>query len=398
MILYGPSVLKKMYCLKQQTYNLYLANYSQRPVNAFDVSDDNISNRKVCVVDSGYDMTNQHLPKTKVNGWSPSAWGNNWTKDDHGHGTHVAGIIVATNANKSGMQGVIRNGQLPLFISKVQQGPKIKKTSFVCEALNECVAKGANIINMSIYLNNNKCVKLAFDRASEENVLIVAAAGNLGDTEHATKYAYPASYDNVISVAAVDKDKMHASFSQRNDQVDIAAPGVRIDSTCTTTKDTPLCRGTEEYDKISGTSMATPFVSGVAALVWSHCLDTCSAADITDILLNSATNPGEEGDISKIRLKYGSGIVNAKKAYDYALEKGFIPSGPSLEPSGEPSTSPKPSFEPTVLPSSEPSHDPSKASVDNPTSSPSKEPTHDPSKEPTGNPTFSPSTDCTSFF
>ena len=208
-------------------------NFGLHMVNAFDVSDENISNRKVCVVDSGYDKDHPNLPK-QHEGWS--AWGDPvpWDKDDYGHGTHVAGIIVATNDDKSGMQGVIRNGQLPLFISKVQQGPKIKKTSFVCEALNECVAKGANIINMSIYLNNNKCVKLAFDRASEENVLIVAAAGNLGDTEHATKYAYPASYDNVISVAAVNADKTHASFSQRNDQVDIAAPGVRIDSTCTT--------------------------------------------------------------------------------------------------------------------------------------------------------------------
>ena len=110
-------------------------NFGLHMVNAFDVSDDKISNRKVCIVDSGYDKGNTHLPdnSTKLDGWS--AWGDPvpWDKDDYGHGTHVAGIIVATNDDKSGMQGVIRNGQLPLFISKIQQGPKIKRISFVCE-------------------------------------------------------------------------------------------------------------------------------------------------------------------------------------------------------------------------------------------------------------------------
>ena len=363
-------------------------NFGLLMVNAFDVSDENISNRKVCVVDSGYDKGgNTHLPK-QHEGWS--AWKNvQWDKDDHGHGTHVAGIMVAKNDDKSGMQGVIQNDELPLFISKIQQGPKMKRSSFVIKGLLECVKAGANIINMSIHVNNDKCLKLAIHRASKEDVLLIATAGNLGNTEHATKYAYPASYYNVISVAAVNADKTYASFSQRNDKVDIAAPGVLINSTCTT-KDTGLCRGSEEYDKISGTSMAAPFVSGVAALVWSHCPYTCSAANITDILLNSSTNPGEEGSTFNKHM-YGSGVVNAEIAYDYALEKGLIPSGPSLEPSAEPSTSPKPSFEPTVLPSSEPSRDPSKAPVDKPTSSPSTEPTHGPSKGPTGNPTFSPS-------
>ena len=64
-------------------------NFGLHMVNAFDVSDEHISNRKVCVVDSGYDTKNLHLPKTKLDGWSPNGWGNNWNKDDHGHGTHV---------------------------------------------------------------------------------------------------------------------------------------------------------------------------------------------------------------------------------------------------------------------------------------------------------------------
>ena len=73
-------------------------NFGLHMVNAFDVSDDKISNRKVCIVDSGYDKGNKNLPdnSTKLDGWSP--WGDavHWNKDDYGHGSHVAGIIVVT--------------------------------------------------------------------------------------------------------------------------------------------------------------------------------------------------------------------------------------------------------------------------------------------------------------
>ena len=197
-------------------------NFGLHMVNAFDVSDENISNRKVCVVDSGYDQGNPNLPKEYEEGWSPWGDAQPWYKDGTGHGTHVAGIIVATNNDKSAMQGVIRNGQLPLFISKIQQGPKIKRTSYICTALHKCVEAGANIINMSFYVHQNNCLKSALDKASRNDVLLIAAAGNLGNTEQGTRYSYPASYDNVVSVAAVNADKTHASFSQRNDQVDIA--------------------------------------------------------------------------------------------------------------------------------------------------------------------------------
>ena len=373
-------------------------NFGLHMVNAFDVSDENISNRKVCIVDSGYDQGNPNLPNEHEEGWSPWGDASPWYKDGTGHGTHVAGIIVATNSNKSGMQGVIRNGELPLFISKIQQGPKIKRTSFVCSALNKCLEVGANIINMSFYVNQNDCLKAALDRASRENVLLIAAAGNLGTTEQGTRYSYPASYDNVVSVAAVNALKKHAPFSQRNDQVNIAAPGVNIQSTCISSK----CRESGAYVRNSGTSMAVPFVSGVAALVWSHCPDTCTAATIKDILLNSAIVPAEEDSIFDTngivnplwkKFQIGRGIVNAKAAFDYALERGLIQKGSSLQPSGEPSTSSHQTFVPTISPSSEPSHYPSKEPTNIPTSLPSAGPSQKPSEVPTDIPTVSSSTE-----
>ena len=87
-------------------------------------------------------------------------------------------------------------------------------------------------------------------------MLLVAAAGNSGNGA----YSYPASYNNVISVAATDSSDDRAPFSQFNDQVDIAAPGVGVPSTT----------GTDGYSSYSGTSMATPHVSGVAMVLWNQ--------------------------------------------------------------------------------------------------------------------------------
>ena len=104
--------------------------------------------------------------------------------------------------------------------------------------------------------NYQQYIKDAVKNLWESGILVVAAAGNAGNGQK----SYPASYDHVISVAAVDSSKNRASFSQHNDHVEISAPGVEIYSTYTNST----------YKLMRGTSMAAPHVAAVAALVWTH--------------------------------------------------------------------------------------------------------------------------------
>ena len=187
-------------------------------------------------------------------------------------------------------------------------------------AVEECVDSGSNIVSMSLGGGSfSQTAADAYERIfKEDDVLLVAAAGNGGDTS----YLYPASYDFVMSVAATDSNNNVAGFSQKNDQVDIAAPGVSVLSTL------PTHVSSSGYSSWSGTSMATPHVSGVAALVWS--LDTTkSAAEIRGILEASAEDLGSQGRDNS----YGHGLVRADRARD--MLEGF-----TLSPTTSPTPAP----------------------------------------------------------
>jgi len=161
-------------------------------------------------------------------------------------------------------------------------------------------------------------------------VLFVAAAGNDGNDS----YLYPASVDSrlMMSVACVKSDSVHCSFSQYNDQVDIAAPGNDVFST--------IPNG--GYGNKSGTSMSSPHVAAVAALIWSH-HPTATVADIRGALEISAIQPDPYSQ--GVRNDYlGWGIVNARLALEALVPASLSPS-PTLnptvyQPSGEPSPSP----------------------------------------------------------
>jgi serine protease len=278
--------------------------YGIKLVRALDVSDKYISNRQVCIIDTGYDITHQDLPK-------PTATGTNgvngmlWYKDEYsGHGTHVAGTIAAVGNNDKGVIGINRNNRINLHIVRVfgEGGNWISGTSLV-KAVEQCRDAGSNIVSMSLGGGGFSSFEFnAYTKIFEEDgVMLVAAAGNDGDSS----FSYPASYTPVISVAAIDANKKLAYFSQRNSQVDLAAPGVDVRSTFPGNR----------YEYISGTSMSTPHVSGVAALVWSH-FPNLTAKRIRGVLENTAEDLGTVGRDDM----FGHGLIRADLAYKQLLD------------------------------------------------------------------------------
>lgn len=192
--------------------------------------------------------------------------------------------------------------------------------SGLVDAANKCKDAGANIVSMSLGGGLwNPFEFRAYERLFEEGVLTIAAAGNAGTGG----FSYPASYEGVISVGAVDENKELARFSQRNRRVDIAAPGVDVMSTFPMQGSCQICRelGVEAYGTISGTSMATPHVSGVAALLWSFD-PGASPEQIKDAMESSAEDLGSQGRDNS----YGFGLVNAMAALE-VLNGGPIEGG-----------------------------------------------------------------------
>ncbi|HEY9032226.1 MAG TPA: S8 family serine peptidase [Kangiella sp.] len=190
------------------------------------VSDNNGGNRSVCIIDSGYDINHSDLSSNNVSGTNNSGTGN-WYEPGGSHGTHVAGTIAAVN-NGSGLVGVLPNGNLNLHIVKVFNESGWGYSSSLISAVDTCVNAGANVINMSLGGSGSSTTEgNAFANHYNNGVLSIAAAGNGGDTSH----SYPASYDTVVSVAALDSTNQHANFSQRTDQVELSGPGEAILST-----------------------------------------------------------------------------------------------------------------------------------------------------------------------
>lgn len=172
-------------------------------------------------------------------------------QDEYGHGSHVAGIIAAQN-NTLGVEGVAPSAQI--MAVKVLDSNGTGFDSDIVSGIEYAVDNGADIINLSLGSQvASNAFKAGIDYAAAHNVLVVAAAGN----EYTySAPSYPANYDSVISVGAINEDGFKADFSNWG-KVDVVAPGVDINSTIPGNL----------YAKYSGTSMASPFVAGVAALV-----------------------------------------------------------------------------------------------------------------------------------
>ena len=198
--------------------------------------------------------------------------------DDHGHGTHVAGIAAAAGNNGLGIAGIAWGCRL--MIVKVLDANGDGLESDVASALVYAADNGARIANLSLGGDiDSSLMRDAVKYASENGVLVVAAAGNNNGA-----VLYPAAYEPVLAVAASDANDERAPYSSHGPEVDLTAPGSGIYSTCVG----------DQYCGKSGTSMATPHVSGLAALIWSRYSDY-TAAQVRQALIDSVQDMGTPG-------------------------------------------------------------------------------------------------------
>jgi serine protease len=409
-----------------------------------DLVDDSVASaamggKKICVIDSGLDLPHEDMGMNgaTVTGTNNSGTGN-WYEHGGPHGTHVAGTIAALN-NGLGVRGVI--GSNPsLHIIKVFNESGWGYSSDLVAAINRCKDAGADVVNMSLGgSGSSNTERNGIQAAADAGMLLIAAAGNDGDPNKTTDIeSFPASYDSVMSVAAIDSSKALADFSQKNGQVEIAAPGVDVYSTypegtgsvvevsvagtgyaanamentgsvsaalynlatgesvdagangricliqrgnisfhdkvkncqdsggvgaiiynnaagsfggtlgdtnqtsipAVTVSDADgaamlgqiglsasINIGAGNYGKMSGTSMASPHVAGVAALVWSH-HPSCTASQIRAALNTTAEDLGAAGR----DVKFGHGLVQAKDAIDHLTANGCSGDGGGTTP------------------------------------------------------------------
>jgi serine protease len=298
----------KRYLMDVPSIKAQTTPYGITMVQANLVSDTNATNTKVCVIDTGYRLNHADLPNTGVTGFAFSGHGS-WNSDGNGHGTHVAGTMVALN-NNDGVIGVLPSAKAGVHIVKIfNDSGNWTTASNLIQAIQSCKDAGAKVVNMSLGGGSSSATEqTAMTNFYNGGMLLIAAAGNSGNTS----LSYPASYDAVVSVAAVDSNRNLASFSQRNAQVELAGPGVAVNSTW----------NNGGYNSISGTSMASPHVAGVAALVWSN-HPQCTAAQIRSALNRTAQDRGTAGRDTS----FGFGIVQAKAAVDDIATKGCSGTG-----------------------------------------------------------------------
>jgi subtilisin family serine protease len=202
--------------------------------------------RVVCIIDTGYHSGHEDLNGVDLVGGLSQVEDEPFEEDGYGHGTHVAGTISAMN-NELGVVGVTP-GTVSFYIVKIfdNAGEWVSKAhaSDLVSAIYDCVDNGANIVSMSLGgFNHQPKERAAFDDLYQQGILFIASASNDG---HRT-YSYPASYDSVISIGAVDSDNLVADFSNFNDQVELTAPGVDVLSTVPYMDDSTLTVDGVEY-------------------------------------------------------------------------------------------------------------------------------------------------------
>ncbi len=281
----------------------------------------------IAIIDNGFDLTHPDLEKNYAvnpaefkgiagqddddNGFIDDVSGYDFAEDDpdpsfgdpalpaHIHGTHVAGIAAASGDNRTGIAGVAwRCKILPVKVARDDEPDSLESVK-AFRGIVYAVTMGARVINLSWGRTGSPSLfeQETLNWVYRQGSMVVAGTGN----NDAEEIIYPAGYHHVIGVAAVDQDDHIAGFSNFGRTADLAAPGVDIFSTVPGAG----------YDYLSGTSMAAPIVSGVAALIWSLHPQWSSARVMRQTVFSATAiddlNPA-------FRNKLGSGRVDAENA------------------------------------------------------------------------------------
>ena len=282
----------------------------------------------VAVLDSGVDASHPDLAGQVLTGYDEIARTDGANTDPNGHGTHVAGTIAAVTGNNVGVSSIAPDAKiLPVRVVGANG------EGFMSDAARGIIYAadhGADVINMSLGSTDQvTAVSNAVAYARGKGVVVVAAAGNERTTGSPT--SYPAADAGVIAAAATDKSDNVASFSNQGSYVDVAAPGSSILSTVPPAKN--------YYAYYSGTSMASPHVAAVAALIRAK-YPTLTPDQVQSALESSATDLGTKGKDTD----FGYGRIDALAALQAAAPT------PSPSVTKTPTTAPTPTAAAKITP------------------------------------------------
>ncbi len=272
----------------------------------------------IAIVDTGVDDTHPDLASKIVGEYS---YVGRSAKDGFGHGTHVAGIAAAATNNNVGIAGMCPN--CSILSVKVLDDQGSGYMSDVASGITYAASHGARVISLSLGgSGRSETLHSALDYAIANNVLPVCAMGNSGSSSNTPEPGY---WHDCLSVIATDQNGAKASFSNYGVKADVAAPGVAILSTTPTypvTLTTTYGYHTN-YDALSGTSMATPMVAGIAGLVLSE-NPSLTPTQVAGIIMASS------GDGVSWTSNLAFGVVNAYKAVSSAIHSDYVAPVPNL--------------------------------------------------------------------